>query len=283
MKALAVTVFLLAALLSAMLVAPVYQLQQRYQQESIGHLSLLPAPAIHALDLEFDGVTADYLLLKTISYIGYKLLEKQHLTTDEWRTVVRMLNLTTDLDPRFWDPYLLGEMMLPWDAGMIDEANQLLKKAAHNRPEDFRPWYFLGFNAFFFEKNAAKAAPFLRRAAGLPGAPSFLKGLASRFSYYADQTAMGIAFLKNMLSVTRDQTLHANLEKRLAVLLTMQDLGKAVQRFRKEYDRVPSSLEELRDQGYIKKIPTDPYGGKFVILKNGRVYTTSNLVPVKKQ
>ncbi len=279
MRLLGLTVFLVAATASVLLVTPVYRLQQRYQLETISHFGLLPSPVVRALALEFDGAVADYLLLKTITYIGYKLLEKESLDETEWQQVITMLHRITDLDPRFWDPYLLGEMMLPWDAGKIDEANRLLKKAIQARPDDFRPWYFLGFNAFFFEKNAKKAAPYLRRAAELPGAPDFLKGLAARFSYYGGETDLGILYLKGMLARTTDEALRKHLEKRLIALEAMQRLERAVKRFRQAHGRLPQDLDDLQQAGYIENIPTDPYGGKFYMLPNGRIYTTSKLVP----
>ncbi len=275
--------FLAAATASALLVIPAHQIQQRYQMETISHLSLLPSPMVRALALEFDGAVADYLLLKTITYIGYKLLEKEALNEEEWQQVITMLHRITDLDPRFWDPYLLGEMMLPWDAGKVDEANRLLQKAARARPEDYRPWYLLGFNAFFFEKNAKKAAPYLRRAAELPGAPGFLKGLAARFSYYGGETDLGILYLKGMLARTTDEALRKHLEKRLVALEAMQRLERAVKRFQQAHGRLPRDLDELRRAGYIERIPADPYGGTFYMLPNGRIYTTSKLVPQKPQ
>ncbi len=277
------TLFLLAATATVFCVPLAYQLQLRYQRETISHFGLLPSPLVRLLTLEFKGVTADYLLLKTISYIGYKLLEKERLDEKEWEQVIAMLDRITDLDPKFWDPYLLAAMTLPWDAGKLDEANRLLKKATRARPEDFRPWYLLGFNAFFFEKNAKKAAPYLRRAASLPGGPDFLKGLAARFSYYGGETDLGILYLKSILPQTTDKALRRHLTKRLAALTAMQTLERAVKAFQAKHGRLPKDLDELTRYGIIERIPSDPYGGRFYMLPNGRIYTTSKLVQKQKQ
>ena len=273
--------FVCFALASALLVPVLYRQRQGFQVEELDRLGRMPSPLLRVLTFEFKGVAADFLLLKTISYIGYRLLEKQKLEQSEWRTVTVLLDRITDLDPRFWDPYLLAEMMLPWDAGMVDQADLLLAKAARNRPEDFRPLYFLGFNAFFFAKDAKKAAPYLLRAASLPGAPAFLQGLAARFSLYAGQTELGILFLKDMIAATSDEKITAYLKKRLQALETLLTLERAVKKYRQEQGRLPADVDQLLRQGYLDTRPVDPYGGDFRILANGRVYTTSNLVAPK--
>jgi hypothetical protein len=46
---------------------------------------------------------------------------------------------------------------------------------------------------------------------------------------------------------------------------------------------MPESLDELVKSGMLDKIPNDPYGGQFLMLENGRVYTTSKMLKVKKK
>ena len=135
-----------------------------------------------------------------------------------------------------------------------------------------------GFNQFYFRKDAAKAAPYLRQAALKPGAPTFLKGLAARFSLYGRQTLAGIIFLRGLIRQTNDEKTRLYLEKRLKALEIINSLENAVIEYRKLYGRVPKDLSELISKGLIEKIPRDPYGGQFVILENGRVYATSELI-----
>ena len=143
-------IFLLGLGVSITLTGPLHTVRQRHSQETISGLGQLPSPILRAMALEFKGLTADFLLLKTVTYIGMRLMERTELAPEEWQKVATMLQGITELDGRFWDPYLLAEVMFPWQAGMLPEANALLEKAAIHRPEDFQPNYFLGFNAFYF-------------------------------------------------------------------------------------------------------------------------------------
>ena len=267
--------------LSVSLTTALHDIRVKYHQETISGLGDLPSPLLKAMALEFKGAASDYLFLKTMTFVGMKLIDRSELTASDWRRVATMLRGVTDLDGKFWDPYLFAEMMFPWQAGMLDEADSLLQKAEANLPNDFLPPYFLGFNAFYFEKNSAKAAPYLRRAAALPGAPGFLQGLAARVSLYGRQTGLGISFLEGLLHSTRNPGARSYLRERLQALVIIQKLEEAVQRYREAKHALPESLAELQAAGFIDRIPVDPYGGEFKILKNGRVYTTSDLVQKK--
>ena len=276
------TVLVLAAIITILFVTPVYKLSDKYAEESISRIGKLPEEVFQALTFEFKGVAADFLLLKTISFIGMKIGENRVPTPAEWQSMYDMLDRVTDLDRRFWDPYLLAEMMLAWQAGMIDEVNDLLLKASQARPEDYRPLYFIGFNYFYFQKNSEKAAIFLRQAAQLPSAPGYLKGLAARLSLYGNQTALGIIFLENLLQDTQDKNIRPHLEKRLAALKIIYALEQNIIEFKKVNQRLPESLDEMVNSGVIETIPVDPYGGTFILMENGRVYTTSKLVASPK-
>ena len=274
-------VFILAAFLTIALTNPAYNVKGKYIEETISRLGDLPTELLQAVSLEFKGVVADFLLIKTISFMGMKIVEHENPLKEEWQRMNRMLNRITDLDGRFRDPYVLAEMSFVWQAGMIDEANILLEKAVKNRPNDYTPLYFLGFNHFYFQNDAEKAAVYLRQAAQRPNAPDYVKGLAARFSLYGNQTALGIVFLENLLQDTQDKNIRTYLEKRLKTLEIIYSLEKKVVAFRDTFQKLPTSLNELIESEFLEEIPIDPYGGTFFLMKNGRVYTTSKLVAVK--
>lgn len=65
---------------------------------------------------------------------------------------------------------------------------------------------------------------------------------------------------------------------RLKTLIIMDDLEKKVHAFKQKFGVFPGKLADLVDKGLAESIPDDPYGGKFVLLKNKRVYTTSKMI-----
>lgn len=276
--------FLLAGLSGTILFTPVvHTIREQYLQERISRFGNLPSPALSALALEFKGITADYLLLKVTTFTGYKLLQKQKLNDEERGIILLGLEKITDLDPHFWDPYVFAEGEFAWEAGKAEEVEPLLLKAAKFKTDDYRPYYYLGFNRYFFLKDPPKAAEYMRLAAAKPGCPDYLKNLAARLSLYGNQTALGVVFLQDLLQDTNSGDTRAYLSIRLEAMQAILTLEKAVLAYYKKLNAKPASIEDLVKEGLISEIPKDPYGGTWFIMNNGRVYSTSKLVPGEKQ
>lgn len=273
------SLLLLAGLSGTILFTPAaHTIREQYQQERISQFGSLPSSALSALVLEFKGVAADYLLLKVTTFTGYKLIQKQKLSDEERGIILLGLEKISDLDPHFWDPYVFAEGEFAWEAGKAEEIEPLLLKAAKYRTDDYRPYYFLGFNRYFFLKDTPKAAEYLRLAATKPGCPDYLKNLAARLSLYGNQTAVGVIFLQDLLKEANSGDTRAYLSKRLEAMEAILTLEKAVLAYYKKLNAKPASIEDLVNEGLISEIPIDPYGGSWFIMDNGRVYSTSKLV-----
>ena len=277
-----VSLLFLSASLTALMIPRLYQIREQRQVESISELGQLPAEAIGAISFEFKGMVADFLMLKLTTFTGKKLIARQQFAPHDWLMIRDLLEKITEIDRLFWDPYVVAESMLAWEAGMVKEANSLLQKAAEFRKNDYRPYYFLGFNSFFFQKDFVNAAKYIGLAAKRTGAPFYLSGLAARLSLYGNETDVGIVFLEAMLAETTDPKIRGYLEKRLQALKAIFTLEKKVAEYRQTYGSLPSGLADLVAKGLLQEIPSDPYGGNFVLLPNGRIYTTSELVTKEK-
>jgi len=252
-------------------------------KSEISRLIVYPSSVVKVLSLEFTNIVADYLMLSTMVFHGQKLMDRVDVKPEEWRLMYIALNLITDLDPRFMDPYLAAETSLPWDAGMVGETNELLLKAVAHRPEDYRPNFYLWFNYYYFLNDPGTAVIYLQKAARMPGSPSYFKTLAARMSLDSGQILNGIVFLQEMIGETNETRNKIMLQKRLDALKAIYSLEGKIREYEKVFRRSPEKLDDLVSQGIIKKIPDDPYGGEFYITKEGRVYSTSKLTEATKQ
>lgn len=259
-----------------------YQMHSDNKDRKLSQLVLLPETIAKATVLEFHGIASDYLMLKTLTYAGEKTMENKKLTPDEWQMVYQTLVQITNLDPRFFDPYLMAAMVLPWDAGMIDETNILLEKAGKILTDDYRPYFFLWHNYYKFLNDPQKAAYYMQKAAAKPSAPPYFATLAARMHLYAGDTYASVIFLQVVIKETNDPLQLKFLKTRLQALQKIGFLEHKIQIYRKQFQHIPKTLQELIEKKIIDEIPTDPYGGKFYLLENGRVYTTSKLVFTKQ-
>lgn len=273
-------VFLLVLLVSltSYCVTTLYDLHSEDRSETLSHLVDLPEPLARAMTLEYPGLASDYLMLKVLTYLGQKIMSSKQVTRDEWQIIYRSLKQITNLDPRFLDPYIVTQMTLPFDAGMVKETNILLEKAAQILKEDYRPNFFLWYNHFYFLNDPATAGMYLEKAARIPGAPAYFSTLAARMNLYAGKIHAAVIFLEENLRETTDPSLQKFLSLRIESLKKIGFLEAKIMEFRKRYNKSPEKLQELIDTGVITRIPKDPYGGEFYIMEGGRVYSTSALV-----
>ena len=241
----------------------------------------LPSRFTGPAAMEFKGIVSDFLFLKVITFLGKKIGKNEKFGKQEFNYLQESVNTITDLDPYFWDAYLFADMLFTWDAGEYEVANKLLLKARQYRTNDYRVPYYLGFNYFFFLKDNINGAKYLMEASKLPGSPYYLASLAARLSVYALEYRTGIIFLKEMIKDTENERIKKDFMLRIKTLEILDQLEQKVDEYQKIHKKRPSSLTELVTAGLINRIPDDPYGGQFILLKNGRVYTTSKMLRQK--
>jgi len=243
---------------------------------------VLPSRFSRILALGYQGLLSDYLFLKTATFYGERQMVQKELSESDWEYFTASLDVLTDLDPYFFDPYLLAEGHLAWE-GRIEQANRLLRKGMEYRDWDWRIPYFIGFNYFYFLQDYENGSEYIMEAARRPGSPAFLKPLGARLAYYGGKSETAILFLRGMLAETDDPRFRAPLEIRLLALERAAELERLIERFNREQGKLPARIEDLIKAGYIENLPEDPYGGNWVILKTGRVFSTSKFVRAKEK
>jgi hypothetical protein len=242
---------------------------------------VLPSQFSRILAFGYKGLLSDFQFLKLTTFLGERFLEREPMTEEDWRYFKSGVESVTDLDPYFLDPYFLAEGFLTWEAGQFKEANRLLEKGVQHRVWDWRLPYFVGFNYFYFLQDYEKGAEYVMQASRVPGAPEYLPTLGARLAYYGGKTATGILFLKGMLANSASPTMRRTLQLRLLALERAAHIEEVVYKFEKEHGRLPQS-NELVSMGYLEELPKDPYGGQWVIMKNGRVFSTSRFAEAKE-
>jgi len=161
--------------------------------------------------LGFNQLVADYFWIKTISYFG------DHLMSDrKYPWLYHMLELVTTLDPQCIWPYYFGGIILSLEAGQVEQSNLILRKAMHHHPKVWKFPFFLGFNYWFHDNDPSKAASYIKIAAGLPGAPRYLKTFPARLYSQAGANEAALSFLSEMLKNTQEPRMRAKIEKRIS-------------------------------------------------------------------
>jgi hypothetical protein len=250
--------------------------------ESADLAAPLPAAALKILALEYDNLVADLIFSRTLSFYGGKLHRNESITPATYHTIYRRLDAASALDPRFVDPYYFGQSVLTWGANMPREANGLLDRGRRHRTDDWVMPFFMGFNAFFFLRDNAKAAEYLMEASTRPEASPLVALLAARMAATGGSTDVAVVFLDELAARTEDPATRLQIMERADAVRGIAILEQAVARYRDMFGVTPTDLRALVDRGLLPSIPDDPYGGTYYLTPQGTVWTTSDLRRIRE-
>ncbi len=245
-----------------------------------GQLKLYWVPKakyVKAISMEYKNAVSDFFWMKvTLTYGDRNFSQKA--TQRDWQYLERLTELVTDLDPRFFIPYMFAAAVLSWEGDMPEEAVKILKKGLIARPNDWRIPFYIGFNYFYFLGDSLRASQYLARAARLPGSPSYLPLLAARLRSRAGDIKTSIRFLEGLLATVTNEKTREVILKRLKALKDIDYLQTGVRRYRAIYGKNPINLRELVQRGIVDSIPHEPYGGYYTYdPTTGQVWSSTDL------
>lgn len=141
---------------------------------------------------------ADMLWLRAIYYFG------QHALTDrQFPYLLNLLDIITDLVPRWEYPFLSGAVIIPDLDKTSDDALYIIEKGLAYHPENWQLWFFKGYH-FWKNGDNLEAANALQKAAVLPGAPVYLAQLSATLLTRAGRREMALRFLEQSLEMIQD-------------------------------------------------------------------------------
>ena len=242
--------------------------------EKLGYIPSVNTMKVLAADhKEFFSAS---LMLKVLVYFGGlidKADNKLQIPAD-YPAMSRTIDAALKLDPYNMDGYYFAQAILAWDVGKADLANSFLEYGMKYRTWDWQLPFFAGFNYAYFLKDYGNAARQYRRAAELSGQEMFMN-LAGRYMQRSGNTEMAIAYLGMMAKSARQDSLKKSLLTRRAAFLEVLKIEKARDEFSQRNGRLPASLDDLLQEGFLQELPRDPYGGKFFIQRDGSISSTS--------
>jgi hypothetical protein len=217
--------------------------------------------------LGFRHVVADLYFLRAAQYFGNPANYRDH-----YRYLSPLLELVSELDPRFREPLLWGAVAIPKNLGRetwvnTAESTRLLEKGAQRFPNEWRFHVYLAYNRAFFHRDFIAAAKALERALGLPGVPTHIPKLITRLYATGGDLHSASELADAVASTAEDPDLKAAMEQRRLDIQTerhLRELDSAVQSFKGVHGRLPQRLEELVITGTLPVLPREPRGGRWL-------------------
>ncbi len=231
------------------------------------------ASTVKRMSLGYAGLMANLYWTRAVQYFGGK-----HKTRSKHYQLLKpLLEITTTLDPHLIVAYQFGSIFLaqapPEGAGDPQAAVELIQKGIRENPSYWRLYYGLGFIYWQELHDPAAASRAFQKGSEIPGAHVWMKVMAARLAQDADNPENARYLWTNIYENSEDKMLKQNALKHLAALRVDEDvtfLQSYVERYRQQYGHYPASLQELREAGWIRRIPVDPLGYPYLI-RDGRI------------
>jgi hypothetical protein len=194
-------------------------------------------------------------------------------TSDEYRLLYPLLDITTTLDPRFKIAYRFGAVFLaepyPNGPGRPDLAQALLEKGLRAQPDKWEYMQDIGFVHYWYDHDYRAAARWFEKAAAAPGAPWWLRSLAATTLAQGGDRRSSRLMWESIRQSAEIDWLRRDAERRL-VQLQVLDVIDLVQQRVDEYTRrfgaPPADWNALVRAQHLAAIPTDPYRVPFELV-----------------
>lgn len=166
------------------------------------------------------------------------------------------------LNPAHEDNYYIAAAILS-EPRLVPAAQEILRRAAYARPNDWAPLFYYGFNRYHFEKNPAAGAEALLEA--LPRARDqqdhwALQNLAAKWIERGYRSTDAARLVEGMAKSSPAGAFRRYLELRAKRLRDLDQLKGLAADFQLKFGRRLGSLDELVAVGLIKSLPVDPLG-----------------------
>ena len=235
--------------------------------------ALLDIPSGEVLDrlaLSFDAVVADVYWIRTLQHFGGTRRAKAG--PKRYELLYPLLDITTTLDPKFAIAYRFGALFLseppPGGPGRADQAVTLLEKGLRTSPERWQYLQDIGFVYYWAEHDYTRAAAYFERAAGVRGAPWFLRSLAATTLASGGDRRSSRTLWTSILQTTADEWIRGDAARRLMQLDALDqidELTAIVERFRRSGGAQPYSLQAIVRAGLLRGVPVDPTGVPYYV------------------
>lgn len=238
----------------------------------------LQGARLRGFSLGFEGLLADWYWMRSLQYIGQKVVadrdknanfDLENLKPLNPRLLYPLLDNAATLDPRFTAVYSYGAIVLP--AIDSEQAVKLIQKGIENNPNQWRLYEQLGY-IYWRLGDYGKAAETYSNGARIDGSPPFMKIMASKMLTAGGDRETARAIYEQMLAAAPDQQVKDNAALHLSQLDSLYErdaIRAGLQNFKEKNNRCANNWREILPLLQTVKLPQN---------KSLRIDAANNLV-----
>lgn len=116
---------------------------------------------------------SNLLWMRTAYYFGLNAVK-----SGRYEQLLGLLDLVTDLSPKWELPYLYAAILLPMEAGDVEGGLYMIDKGLVSFPESWELWFFKGYYLWKSYSDNTAASEAMRTASLIKGSPRYLASLS---------------------------------------------------------------------------------------------------------
>lgn len=231
---------------------------------SVGDESLyLNGNTAKRLSLGFNGLMADWYWMRSLQYVGKKLLNHpDDINLDDlgqlnMKLLAPLLDTTTTLDPEFIQPYAYAALVLP--SIDVQQAIRITQKGIEANPDSWMLYHHLGY-IYWRQHEYQKASEIYGRGAQIPGAPPWMEAMKAKMAEDGGSRSTAREIYTRMLEQSTEDHVKDMARKRLLQLdsLDQRDgLRKVLTAYQARAGKCPESWQELAQVFRALRLPVD--------------------------
>lgn len=247
----------------------------------------LNAAAARRLSLGFNGLVADWYWLRSLQYLGRKVVHYRDTNTVpldigdlrvlNLRLLPGLLRITTTLDPQFMAPYQFGATVLTtFDT---DAALQLLNYGIEQNPNEWRLYHHLGYIHWKIQ-DYQKASEIYAKGGSLPGAPVWMSEMGARVAAEGGSRRAAREIYQHLYDEAADAETKSMMARRLMQVDSYEErevIGKVLDAFAKRNGKCVTSWKEIANAlqtlglrvDRVSGAPLDPAGTAYLLIEGG--------------
>lgn len=222
--------------------------------------------AARRLSLGFDGLLADWYWMRSLQYVGRKIMSvPDNVPIDDLgalnlKLLAPLLDNATTLDPQFMEAYEYAAVVLP--AVNVDEAIRIARKGIAANPDAWRLYHHLGY-IYWQRGDFQTASEMYGTGAKTRDAPAWMQAMKARMAAEGGSRGTAREIYMRMQEDAGDDQVKEMARRRLMQLDSLdqrETLRKLLSAYRTRNGRCLSSWREVASVLQALHLPVDTAG-----------------------
>lgn len=232
-------------------------------------LYLPTAESLRLMSLGNQGLVADLMFVWAIQYYS------QYEPSERFLYLDKVFDTITDLDPKFYDAYRIGGLIMQIQTGGDQEAVKqgvirLFNKGLRNLPQSWALAEAAAWDMEIRYRDLEDAIHFMERAAAVPDAPSRIARILGRWKDEDHVWTLqdSIDYWRETVAEAKDDYAREAAFRHLYDVVAQYDqqrLAPLLERFRRQTGHCPVDWQAVIEAGLIDETPRDAYGIAYTI------------------